>query len=187
MCTKTNWTSLCADRLTIQYSAFSRPTSRTEAELYAADSRVAGFARIAGSLGAAGLSVVVRYGSAFCHHHRCELVCGPPLLNFSPFSPSRSSMPTVAVQRDRLFQTLGRTFSQSTRCHQPCSRSNYLLCVSTHPPMRAPLLCSMYAADAQFEDLCFEFGIELDDVVSTAQQRIASSYRASAAAATAMG
>ncbi|KAI3460664.1 hypothetical protein Pfo_017327 [Paulownia fortunei] len=45
-------------------------------------------------------------------------------------------MPTVSVGRDRLFQALGRTYSKQ--------------------------LCS----EEEFEDLCFKFGIELDDVTT---------------------
>jgi phenylalanyl-tRNA synthetase beta chain len=43
-------------------------------------------------------------------------------------------MPTVAVDRDELFERLGRTYTQE-----------------------------------EFEDLCFQFGVELDDVLTEAE------------------
>lgn len=72
-------------------------------------------------------------------------------------------MPIVGVNRDRLFEALGRKYSESrgrlqaqaglslqhTAAHQHC-----------YPAVPAT------AADEEFDQLCFEYGIELDDVVS---------------------
>lgn len=73
-------------------------------------------------------------------------------------------MPTVSVGRDRLFQAIGQTYSNHSR--------------SRHFPSPLPILSFslqqfldaisifLIAAQEEFEALCFEFGIELDDVVT---------------------
>lgn len=42
----------------------------------------------------------------------------------------------------------------------------HFLCVAPVVYKRSRLKATCGAADAEFEDLCFEYGIELDDVVS---------------------
>ena len=55
-------------------------------------------------------------------------------------------MPTIDVPRDLLFKVLGKTYS---KLRNPGSRDFLLL-----------------LGDEEFEELCFDFGIELDDIVS---------------------
>lgn len=56
-------------------------------------------------------------------------------------------MPTIAVPRDALFEALGKTYSKSYRVS------------------RVLIRLRISAADEEFDELCFEFGIELDEVV----------------------
>lgn len=81
----------------------------------------------------------------------------------SPFSLSswisRPTMPTASVGHDRLFAALGRTYSEHPRSP-----------TSLHSLIRFVILFSYicfaeFAAQEEFEDLCFRFGIELDDAV----------------------
>ena len=58
-------------------------------------------------------------------------------------------MPTVNVLRDQLFQRLGQVFSESS-----------LIAIQQLTAL------PFTAADDEFADLCFNFGLELDDVVS---------------------
>lgn len=70
-------------------------------------------------------------------------------------------MPVVGVNRDKLFAALGQTFSKlSTLTMMPISSFHWSnLYVSN-------IIHSYNAAEKEFEELCFEYGIELDDVVS---------------------
>ena len=56
-------------------------------------------------------------------------------------------MPTVGVQRDLLFQLLGKVYSKKS--------------VITHDNRST----SRFTADDEFAELCFDFGLELDEVV----------------------
>jgi hypothetical protein len=78
-------------------------------------------------------------------------------------------MPTVSLNRDELFEQLGQTYSTCLRLGQiefffPIFRINNI------PP---PLLSnysrqsSPVPAEEEFDDLCFRFGVELDEVVSS--------------------
>lgn len=66
-------------------------------------------------------------------------------------------MPTIGVKRDALFEKLGRSYSEYRGAH----------CCSTQPnnPGSLPTPLSISSADEEFDQLCFEYGIELDDVV----------------------
>lgn len=67
-------------------------------------------------------------------------------------------MPTIGVKRDLLFEALGKTYSKCY-CLNPQinleNRQNYSL---TCPPRS-------FSADDEFQQLCFAFGLELDEVV----------------------
>ena len=75
-------------------------------------------------------------------------------------------MPVVSVGRDRLFKALGKHYSKATavcktpRHDVPEVEPFYLLQVTTGV---------LAAAEDEFQQLCFEYGIELDDVVSLPQ------------------
>jgi phenylalanyl-tRNA synthetase beta chain len=60
-------------------------------------------------------------------------------------------MPTISVNRELLFDYIGQKFSMN-KC---------LKCL--FPKIYSILI---FVADEKFDELCFEFGIELDDVVS---------------------
>lgn len=94
-------------------------------------------------------------------------------------------MPTVSVGRDRLFAALGRTYSERSRPSTPLfapssrfrpSHAIRLVRMLLVPFCRFRVPKSSHfclfpsfgemAAQEEFEDLCFSFGIELDDVVS---------------------
>ena len=69
-------------------------------------------------------------------------------------------MPTVNLRRDDLFAAMGSTFSKfrvpsSLRC---CALS--------------------FAADKEFAELCFSFGIELDDIVRAGSRCLVACVRA---------
>ena len=67
-------------------------------------------------------------------------------------------MPVVGVGRDLLFQALGKTYSKMLQAKRHSHiKSQYESEVLT--------VC-LLTADDEFQDLCFEYGIELDDVVS---------------------
>ncbi|KAG6510882.1 hypothetical protein ZIOFF_028927 [Zingiber officinale] len=67
-------------------------------------------------------------------------------------------MPTVSVGRDRLFAALGETYSNS---HSILPVSFFLVvCVAAYFSVLT------ISAQEEFEELCFKFGIELDDVTS---------------------
>ena len=81
-------------------------------------------------------------------------------------------MPTINVQRDLLFEALGKTYSElsiiahslTTQCIDmyfcipwSISQVHFLLKLYLFP----------FTADEEFDELCFDFGIELDEVVST--------------------
>lgn len=70
-------------------------------------------------------------------------------------------MPVVSVGRDKLFDALGKTYSK-------CDAAALSLTAQTHNSRCTTrviivLLCS---GQEEFEILCFDYGIELDDVVS---------------------
>jgi len=68
-------------------------------------------------------------------------------------------MPVVSVGRDKLFAALGRTYS----AHRPTTystASSLALLLDTSARRVRP-----GAAEDEFDKLCFEYGIELDDVV----------------------
>lgn len=62
-------------------------------------------------------------------------------------------MPTIAVNRDELFKRLGRVYSKF---------SSFFYFIDK---MTDAIIC-FFAAEKEFDELCFEFGIELDEVVS---------------------
>lgn len=67
-------------------------------------------------------------------------------------------MPTINIQRDVLFQILGRTYS---KLHSsPGVFEIYLRSI-------CDFFFVDFSADEEFDELCFEFGIELDEVVGT--------------------
>lgn len=88
-------------------------------------------------------------------------------------------MPIVSVGRDKLFQSLGRHYSEK---HPPePSPSEILVPSSFHTDYalkfragsirilmggHAALINMFCAAEEEFQALCFDYGIELDDVVS---------------------
>lgn len=63
-------------------------------------------------------------------------------------------MPTIGVKRDSLFAALGKTYS--TLFLGYVIRQNNL-----------QLFLLKFLADDEFQTLCFEFGLELDEVVRT--------------------
>lgn len=74
-------------------------------------------------------------------------------------------MPVVGVNRDALFRALGREYSEH-RGASPCASGAHAAisaCPPSSPPSAAPR--RPHAAEEEFEELCFEYGIELDDVV----------------------
>jgi len=82
-------------------------------------------------------------------------------------------MPTVSVGRDRLFDALGQTYGEHSKpsiiCELPLFLPSCLfvfLLVNDNEcyPLNLHLIIS--SEDKEFEDLCFKFGIELDDIVS---------------------
>ena len=68
-------------------------------------------------------------------------------------------MPIVSVGRDKLFDALGRTYSEFSFAVDVCIK--WALCLVLHPDVSH---CPR-AAEEEFQALCFEYGIELDDVV----------------------
>ena len=67
-------------------------------------------------------------------------------------------MPVVGVGRDLLFQALGKTYSKMLHAKRHLhTKSQY--------DSKVLIVC-LLTADDEFQDLCFEYGIELDDVVS---------------------
>ncbi len=61
-------------------------------------------------------------------------------------------MPTISINRDLLFKNLGKTYSK------------YLNLFWFINKYKLPEIFYL-KADKEFDELCFEFGIELDDVV----------------------
>lgn len=57
-------------------------------------------------------------------------------------------MPTIGVKRDLLFKALGKTY-----------------CKLKYNHTYARLIINCFSADDEFQNLCFEFGLELDEVV----------------------
>jgi phenylalanyl-tRNA synthetase beta chain len=58
-------------------------------------------------------------------------------------------MPTISVKRDLLFEAIGQSFSKLNTISNLIKSFNLFL----------------FVADEQFDELCFEFGIELDEVL----------------------
>ena len=56
-------------------------------------------------------------------------------------------MPTVSVDKADLFERLGRSYSEYKDI------------------IKVPLISAIFAATGEFDQLCFEFGIELDEDV----------------------
>jgi hypothetical protein len=101
-------------------------------------------------------------------------------------------MPIVSVGRDKLFEALGKKYSacltdslSSEICiwiGPSCIKGNIdcnvsslgscwhflllLVRIALLAPIRLLIECFCIAADDEFQALCFEYGIELDDVVS---------------------
>lgn len=65
-------------------------------------------------------------------------------------------MPTINIKRDLLFKALGKTYCKLCISFINLSRifDRYL-----------KTLCTVISADEEFQDLCFKFGLELDEVV----------------------
>ena len=76
-------------------------------------------------------------------------------------------MPTIGVGRDALFEALGAKFTedefQEVSVFLPLRVGIRLHIFSVYS--RALLLGCLLTADTAFLQLCFEFGIELDEVV----------------------
>jgi hypothetical protein len=66
-------------------------------------------------------------------------------------------MPTVGVTRDELFEKLGENYG--SKPNTLCPEGNFLVL------QRISKFIWFLAADEAFDKLCFEYGIELDDVV----------------------
>jgi len=74
-------------------------------------------------------------------------------------------MPTVDIKRDLLFKAIGKEYSKFV-----CYLSSLAHVLQTTYPWRPVnqltrwvFIC--YSADEEFEELCFDFGLELDEVV----------------------
>ena len=63
-------------------------------------------------------------------------------------------MPVVSIKRDLLFKELGKVYGMITQ-------KNY-----NKTWIYSDLPIFFYKEQSEFEDLCFDFGVELDDVVS---------------------
>lgn len=70
-------------------------------------------------------------------------------------------MPTIAIKRDLLFEALGKTY---------CKHNFYNLIklIKINLPYFKIYVIKInsFLADEEFQDLCFQFGLELDEVVS---------------------
>lgn len=83
-------------------------------------------------------------------------------------------MPVVSVGRDKLFHALGKTYSKRKSFHKRPNQSRYtkpraslfFIYTLTLKPCRLLRYCKC-AGQEDFEGLCFDYGVELDDVVST--------------------
>lgn len=93
-------------------------------------------------------------------------------------------MPVVSVNRDALFAALGRTYSKSPSAYSRRHLAVHKSCCALLPTQSAgtwlhpgaiyqletaekrQYCLLLFAAQEEFEDLCFEYGVELDDVVS---------------------
>lgn len=66
-------------------------------------------------------------------------------------------MPTISVKRDLLFKALGKSYSKL-----------YFLFMSEIKLWKMFLyyVFRSFLGDDEFQDLCFEFGLELDEVVN---------------------
>lgn len=92
------------------------------------------------------------------------------------FTTPAAQMPTVGVNRDKLFEKLGRVYSKCRRprAYAEAAARLYVAHNQTHLQTRLSMeILALYsslwagnAADEEFDHLCFEYGIELDDVVS---------------------
>ena len=87
-----------------------------------------------------------------------------------PSSRHTHTMPVVSVPRDKLFVALGRTYSELNEEKNGAPSIGPPAFCPSRPadlPSHAPHFLSLtHAADEEFHLLCFDYGIELDDVVS---------------------
>lgn len=67
-------------------------------------------------------------------------------------------MPVVGVNRDRLFRALGEEYSE---LYMPVIWRSYFFMLWE----LISISLASFAAEEEFDELCFEYGIELDDVV----------------------
>lgn len=73
-------------------------------------------------------------------------------------------MPTVGVGRDRLFAALGKTYSQLPLSQSQSPITFFFFLIARNDDI--VWFSLNFTAQEEFEELCFRFGIELDDVVS---------------------
>ncbi len=79
------------------------------------------------------------------------------LVSVRLFAGAGAKMPTVSVERDVLFEALGRSYSKCL-CSDTLVTGNYIFSMQW-------VKLSSTSADEEFDQLCFDFGIELDEVV----------------------
>ena len=73
------------------------------------------------------------------------------------FLAEKQTMPTVGLKRDLLFEALGQTFTEQVDYITP-SLSTFTFLFG--------ILVKTTFTDQEFDELCFEFGLELDEVVT---------------------
>ena len=69
-------------------------------------------------------------------------------------------MPTVDIKRDLLFKAIGKEYSKFI--YSPLNSTRATTLEDSGEPTRVVFY---YLADEEFEELCFDFGLELDEVV----------------------
>jgi hypothetical protein len=74
-------------------------------------------------------------------------------------------MPVVGVNRDALFKALGKEYSETGRTRGVHARHQLHRSCSWRAPSAITAPWFAPAAEEEFDALCFEYGIELDDVV----------------------
>ena len=72
-------------------------------------------------------------------------------------------MPTVDIKRDLLFKAIGKEYSELT--YYPFSLAHVLQTKTNFYAGEPTRVFICYLADEEFEELCFDFGLELDEVV----------------------
>jgi len=70
-------------------------------------------------------------------------------------------MPTVDIKRDQLFKAIGKEYGKLT--YYPFKLSTRATTLKDFGEPTRVVIC--YSADEEFEELCFDFGLELDEVV----------------------